>query len=251
MKIKTLTLNIHRAINWCGIYDLKGIIRFIQSENPDIIGLQEVVQSLGFGRRFLDIPGELAKCLQMFSFYSIALKRKSFNFGNLILSKYPIIRAWSCLLPGELEPRSFAFAQVLINSTRVNFLTTHLGLSESDRWWQVTRILEFTNQINGPLIITGDFNAVAEDRAVKMLREKYLDLLDCGNIKQSGTLRLKNGKIDSRIDYILTTPEFKYAKFQIVDNYISDHLPVIGEFSLEIDYLDIAGEPVIIQSQYF
>jgi endonuclease/exonuclease/phosphatase family metal-dependent hydrolase len=234
LKLKILTLNIHSAINWYGQYDLDGLVKFIASVNPDLVGLQEVDRCWSSMSRFQDLPGELALRLKMFSTYSVSLTRNNGYFGNLILSKYPINLMWADQLPGDLERRSFVFAQVNINGLHVNFITVHLGLSISDRIRQVAAMLQMTHQINGPLIIAGDFNARSNDETIKPLKDNFVDVQEASGLKQ-GTIRGSDGKIGPLIDYIFVTPEFGLVDFQITDTYISDHVPLMAELSLWVD----------------
>jgi endonuclease/exonuclease/phosphatase family metal-dependent hydrolase len=126
--------------------------------------------------------------------------------------------------------------QIYIEGEIINFLTTHLGLSEDDRLKQVARITEFVDKVSGPLIITGDFNGGDSDSAVRQLKQNLSDLQSISDFKDSGTFRSKNGKLlsSSKMDYILVTPEFNLSKLQVVDNYISDHLPLIAELTLNM-----------------
>lgn len=233
IRLKVVSLNIHSGINWYGKYDLEGIIQFIQHVSPDLAGFQEVARFWSPLSLFQDLPGELALRLKMFSSYSVSLDRNSRYFGNLVLSKYPITLMWAEQLPGSLEQRSFVFSQVVVEGVRINFITVHLGLSESDRLQQVQALLQITREISGPMIITGDFNADMNDGAMRLLREHFINIQELSGLKQ-GSLRLRDGKIGSLIDYIFITPEFSLLNYQIVDNYISDHLPVIAELGLTI-----------------
>jgi endonuclease/exonuclease/phosphatase family metal-dependent hydrolase len=251
LALKVLTLNIHGAVNWFGQFDLDGIIHFIEEVNPDIVGLQEVDRNWSNVSNFEDLPLEMATRLKMFYAYSASLERNGGNFGNLILSKHPFTQIWTQNLPGNLEQRSVVFAQFIINGVRINFLTTHLGLSEADRLAQSAAIVQLANQVDGPLIITGDFNGDGADPSIAPLRSNFLDLLDQSDFRESGTFRAKDGNISSRIDFILTTPEFGVSRVQIFDNYISDHLPVLVEVNLLVDRKNMGGEPVFTQSTFF
>lgn len=234
IKLKVLTLNIHSGINWSGKYDLDGIVKFIATVNPDLAGLQEVDRCWSSMSRFQDLPGELALRLKMFSSYSVSRVRNNGYFGNLILSKYPINLMWADQLPGSLERRSFVFTQVVINGIRVNFITVHLGLSISDRIQQVSALLQVTHQINGPLIIAGDFNGHPNDEAVQLLKNNFGDVQESSGVNQ-GTFRGEDGKLGPHIDYIFVTPEFYLTGFQIADTEISDHVPLIAGLNLQVD----------------
>lgn len=234
IKLKILTLNLHSGINWYRKYDLEGIIQFIQEVNPDIVGLQEVDRFWSSASLFQDIPGELALRLKMFSSYSVSLIRNNGYFGNLVLSKYPITLMWAEQLPGILERRSFVLTQVNVNGVKINFATTHLGLSISDRLEQANTILQMTSQISGPLIMAGDFNARLEDEVIKLFKTRFLDVQDLNGSK-CGTFRIADHQIGPLIDYIFITPEFNLVHFEVIENYVSDHLPLVVELGLTVD----------------
>jgi len=230
--LKILSLNIHGGVNWNGEYDFEGLLGFIREVNPDLIGLQEVDRVWSQRSHFQDICRELAQELNMSYAFSVSLERNDGFFGNQILSKYPIIQEWAERLPGILESRSFIFAQVLISGIKVNVINTHLGLSEEDRRLQAEDLVEFIGRINGPLIVMGDFNGSAADYGVSLLHANLVDLQENSEAKGRGTFKRKDGNASERIDYILTTPDFLLDNCQIVENNISDHLPLLAEVTL-------------------
>ncbi len=239
LRLKVLTLNIHGGVNWYGEFDLEGLARFIESVNPDLVSLQEVDRVWSGRSRFQDIGAELANRLTMFYAFSSSLERNQGMYGNLILSRYPIVQSWSEKLPGTLETRSYVFCQVLIGGIRVNILNTHLGLSESERLLQAEEVIRFANQINGPLVVTGDFNGTKDDPAVASLTRIFRDLQQDSAWGEHGTFRLKDGNIGGRIDYILASPEFSLYHFEVVDNLLSDHLPLVAELGLWIEPFEV------------
>lgn len=234
VKIKVLTLNMHGGVNWYNRFDLDAFAKLINDLNPDLVGLQEVDRFWSSMSQFSDIPGELALKTKMFPAYSVSRERNNGFFGNLILSKYPIMQMWAEDMPGNLERRSFISTQVNINGIKVNFITTHLGLSVSDRVQQVTAMMDFVDRLEGPLILVGDLNGDIQDPAVKLLTQSFTEWQDASNYKGQGTFRAKNGVVSSKMDYIFTTPEFSFENFVIIDSYVSDHLPVMAEVSLMV-----------------
>jgi endonuclease/exonuclease/phosphatase family metal-dependent hydrolase len=247
LDMKIMTLNIHSGVNWQGQYDIDSLARFIAEANPDIVALQEVDRVWSNRSQFVDICAELAQRLQMMFTFSASLARNQGYFGNEILSKYPVVQAWAEKMPGKLEARSFVFSQVIISGIRVNLLNTHLGLSDEDRIVQVESIIKFLNQIDGPTVITGDFNGTSEDKAVALLRNEFFDIQSHTEQASQGTFRSKDGSIGDRMDYILTSPEFTLKRFEVVDNLLSDHLPLIAELELRVNPTQVAGEPVFGQ----
>lgn len=232
VKIKVLTLNMHSGVNWYNRFDLDAFAQLINDLNPDLVCMQEVDRFWSSMSQFSDIPGELALKTKMFPAFSASRERNSGFFGNLILSKYPITQMWAEDLPGSLERRSFIYTQVDVHGTKVNFVTTHLGLSVSDRVQQVTALMEFVNHLQGPLILAGDLNGDYQDPAVQILTQNFSEGQDASPFKGQGTFRGKNGVVSSKMDYIFTSPEFTLENFYIIDSYVSDHLPVMAEVSL-------------------
>lgn len=230
--LKVLTLNLHAGVNWYGQYDLDGIIALIKNTNPDLCGFQEVDRHLAWRSRFQDLAKILARDLEMDSHFTASLTFGIGSFGNLILSKYPILERWSQQVPGKKETRSFCSARIVFGGVKLHFITTHLGLTEEERACQVSRIQQFLCQCTGPVILTGDFNCGPEEAAVQTLTAGLKDLQKVSGLEQLGTFRLNDGQIGPRIDYILATSEFGVKNFQVLDTYVSDHLPVVALLSL-------------------
>lgn len=244
MNLKVLTFNIHNGINRYGKYDLEQTAEFLRLMKPDLAGLQEVSRFWSLKTNYQDMVSFLAEQLGMYHAFAPTLnrRRRSF-FGNLILSKYPLINTWTEILPGNLEPRNYLAVQVQAGGVRVNFLTTHLGLSDSERLVQINRIASFGVQLGEPLIITGDFNQGPDDPGMALIKSNW--------IKQDpsprrGTLRLSNGQLGPEIDLIFSSPKLVLKSLKVYDNELSDHLPVCGEFEMEVAWNQVAGQPVYI-----
>lgn len=233
LTLRVLTLNIHSGIDWQNRFNLDGLAQLINDLHPDVVGLQEVDRFWSSMSQFKDIPGELALRTKLFSVFSVSRERNNGFFGNLILSKYPIVQMWAEAMPGSLERRSYIYTQLNVRGFKINFITTHLGLSVSDRLQQVDSMFALIKDIVGPLIIVGDLNGDSDDPAVRLLRQNFAELQDLSPYKGQGTFRGRNGIIGPKIDYIFVTPEFEPVNFQIIDSYVSDHLPVLAEVHLQ------------------
>ncbi len=240
--LKVLTFNIHSGINWSGHYDLEQIAAFIGGIKPDLAGIQEVSRFWSWRTNFQDMVTFLGDRLGMLPAFSASLCRDGkASFGNLILTKYPIINTWSEILPDNREPRSYLAAQVLANGVRVNFLTAHLGLSDKERLNQVNKIVKFGTQLSGPLIITGDFNEKPNGGGIAIIRENWIK----HNLSPpQGTLRLSDHEVGPEIDMIFTSSDWGLKSMRVYENELSDHLPVVAELELNLPWTQVAGEPV-------
>lgn len=243
MNLKILTFNIHNGINRYGKYNLNQIAQFIDEMKPDLAGLQEVSRFWSLKTNYQDMVGFLGERLGMYLAFSPTLSRnrKGF-FGNLVLSRYPLINTWAEILPGNLEPRSYLAVQVQTGGARVNFLTTHLGLSDTERVVQASKIISFGLQLGDPLIITGDFNQEPSGPGVALIKRYWVKH---DPSPPRGTLRLSNGQLGPEIDLIFTSPNLALKSMKVCENGLSDHLPVYGEFEINLSWNQIAGQPVI------
>ncbi len=244
LPLKALTFNIHNGINWYGKYNLEQLAEFIDGLKPDLAGIQEVSRFWSAKTDYQDMASILGERLGMYPVFSATIGRgnKAF-FGNLVLSKYPILKIWSEILPGNLEPRNYLAVQVQVRGARINFLTTHLGLSNAERLAQVSKIISFGVRLGNPLIITGDFNEKPNGSGVVLLNGNWVKH---NPSPQQGTLRLSDQEIGPEIDMIFTSPDFVLKSMKVCENALSDHLPVIAELGLELSWSQVAGEPILL-----
>jgi endonuclease/exonuclease/phosphatase family metal-dependent hydrolase len=162
--MRLLSYNIHKGIG--GVdrrYVLDRVARVIEQENPDIICLQEVTFH-AHRTRYHDQPDLLANWLQPreISFQMNVRYDEKGGYGNLILSRWALReKKHVCLRMHTRKPRG---AQVMVIETPegpLHLTNWHLGLAESERHWQVDRLLDhidFRIDADVPSMIVGDFN---------------------------------------------------------------------------------------------
>jgi len=161
--MRTLSYNIHKGVG--GVdrrYNLDRICRVIESENPDMICLQEVTSD-AHRTRYDDQPTILSRyfnsrdsCFQMNVVYEKG------GYGNLLLSRWPFrVQSHVSLQLRNRKPRG---AQVVIVETPegpMHLTNWHLGLAERERHWQAEFLLQhpaFHAGADLPSLIVGDFN---------------------------------------------------------------------------------------------
>ena len=242
--LRVLTFNIHNGINRYGKYNLEQIADFVFQIKPDLAGLQEVSRFWSPKTKYQDMVGFLGKKLGMYpAFFGAVNRNNKSSFGNLLLSKWRPIKHWTETLPGELEKRSFIVVQVGVGGARVNFSTTHLGLSASERLVQVSKIVDIGLQLGAPLIITGDFNETSNGPGVEIIKRNWIKHKPFPPL---GTVRLKNGKIGPEIDMVFTSSDLVLKNLKVYENELSDHLPVCGDFEIKTPWNQVAGGPVYV-----
>jgi endonuclease/exonuclease/phosphatase family metal-dependent hydrolase len=231
--IKVLTLNIHSGVDWFGRFRPETLLQFLKKVDPDLCGLQEVDSRWSPRSLFYKLNSYLVEGLMMHQVFSPSLTHLTGSYGNLILSKFPIVNSWVEQLPGRGETRSFCCVQPELPGDGILFLTTHLGLSVEDRNEQAVWIRAFLSGNSRPVILTGDFNASRDEESICNLTAGFIDPHLWGPWSDDGTFRCKDGSMGPRIDYLLFTPEFRFYQYRVIDNFLSDHLPVYAEVELK------------------
>lgn len=177
--------------------------------------------------------------------------------GVAVFSRFPVIAHNTFLLfrnrsnSADVNQRVCLHVQILHPVHRVvHILTTHLSLSHEAREESVIQIWRYIKGLRGPVILTGDFNAEPQEKAMRFLRgevplkgERTCGVSDLWTyvypLSPGFTFDCVSGDLVKRIDYIFWR-NFP-ANLQIVDtriiqskgkgsNAASDHLPVVAIF---------------------
>lgn len=233
---KLLLWNIHNAIGGDDLFDLDRLVQDIITQNPDIIGLNEVDTRL-LKTASIDIASYLAHKLNMYYFYGATLYK---HYGNLILSKYPITLAQVIQLPtvaSDGQPRSLIKAKILVNSSTWTIYVTHLSTDSEDRLSQVPFIIEEIDKEPSfeRTVWMGDLN-------LEPLSSEYILVNTTSSLNFTDTYRFLNsdpgytGDFDNnlqpqkRIDYILSSPDLTPITSTVYCSIGSDHCAVITQF---------------------
>jgi endonuclease/exonuclease/phosphatase family metal-dependent hydrolase len=139
------------------------------------------------------------------------------TYGNLILSRYPIVSAENIPLPNPdgQEPRGLISAVIDVEGRPVTLLNTHLcAFSPANREAQVAFLREYVEKLDGPALFGADFNT----RPSQQLKP----LLDDGLLTSSRTDVLGLGE---GIDDILVSEDLRMRvqRGAVVENAYSDH----------------------------
>lgn len=126
---------------------------------PDVLMLQE-----------MDEAGtdKIAQTLSMdYVYYPASVHKHNKNFGNAILSRYPIIRTQKLILPrrhpANKQMRIAAKAKLDVGGTAVSVYCVHTEVYLTSRQYrrdQIEAITEDINQAGEYVIVGGDFNTV-------------------------------------------------------------------------------------------
>jgi endonuclease/exonuclease/phosphatase family metal-dependent hydrolase len=230
--VTIMTYNLHNGFNTKGKLNLEEIAQVIESNNPDIIALQEVSRGWVVSGR-ADMLTWLSQRLNMP--YVFGPTADPF-WGNAILSRYPILAYSRYQLPPSdlFILRGFIVALIDVGQGRqIKVIGTHFHHLEGQteiRQLQSGAILTFINNIdNNNIILLGDLNAEPSDPEITMLYEaRFIDTVKNQDPHIAYTFTSDNTQ--QRIDYILVSSDLasKIGAVRIPLSTASDHLPVVA-----------------------
>ncbi len=138
-------------------------------------------------------------------------------------------------------PRNFQYARLLSEDKEIVIVNVHGLAFPSDkldnpgRIAQSQKILDFLRGENGRKILCGDFNLLPETKSIAMIEEAgMINLIKKFNIERTRS-RLSqwsnHPKFQKFADYVFISPDVSVISFSVPDVAVSDHLPLVLEFS--------------------
>ena len=252
--LRVMTYNIYgaRATSPANAADLDAIAEVIRRQNPDFMTLNEVDVFTNRTGKDVHQARDLAEKLGMEWHFSKAIDRDGGEYGDAVLSKYPILEKRSYRLPCAAEQpgedRSLCVIRVQIDGKDLYVASTHLDHLSGDasRLVQATEIRRIRDtELEGDLILCGDLNAIPSSNVIATMTSF---LTNTGPIDQ---YTFPSDDPSRKIDYIMYAPieHFGVQNCQVVsrgDQQVggvdaSDHRPVIADIRFQTEE-DISGE---------
>lgn len=252
--LRVMTYNIYgaRATSPANAADLNAIAEVIRRQNPDFVTLNEVDVFTNRTGKDVHQARDLAEKLGMEWHFSKAIDRDGGEYGDAVLSKYPILEKRSYRLPCAAEQpgedRSLCVIRVQIDGKDLYVASTHLDHLSGDasRLVQATEIRRIRDtELEGDLILCGDLNAIPSSNVIATMTSF---LTNTGPIDQ---YTFPSDDPSRKIDYIMYAPieHFGVQNCQVVsrgDQQVggvdaSDHRPVIADIRFQTEE-DISGE---------
>lgn len=226
ISIRVMTYNIHRGINKGNKLDLNGIVEAIRGSGAEIIALQEV-ERFSVRTGFQDQIKYIADKLSMHYVYGKSINILNGQYGNAIISRFPIEEYMISELTSYGEKRTILRAGLNVYGNRIYFYSTHLGLDQGERDMQIEEIVRLAAGDRN-IVVLGDFNSKADKLGA--ITEKYLDCAEFENNYDKATFEVEG--LSERIDYIFVSDNFRVKKYDVPKLDASDHYPVISTLEL-------------------
>jgi endonuclease/exonuclease/phosphatase family metal-dependent hydrolase len=157
-QVSLVSYNVHQWIGMDQRYSPERIFEVLHELNADLVGLQEVSLGRNGGKSLR--TEVLEKNMNMEVVCGTTLCRDGDDFGNVLLSKFPVIQTRRHNLSVKArEPRGALDVDLLVNGTPVKIVVTHLGLRAFERSLQIEMLLESVS-VNDTVctVLMGDFN---------------------------------------------------------------------------------------------
>lgn len=227
------------------------VTEMISSEAPDIVALQEILESdleaglftflhelmatVGFEQRFFS------------SVYAFRFMAGSIDFGNAIISNLNL-RDQNTIFThltytkdfraerDDYNVRNFQHVVAEDKNGKAFHLINHHGyhIPGHKRGNELTRqacqrIFEYTQKLQGPVIIVGDFNLEPESDSLRVFDGYFRNLTT-----ESGLSTTRNSLTHKSevCDYILVNEQVKVNEFYASNIIASDHLGLILDFDV-------------------
>lgn len=234
------TYNVHGCVGTDGRRSEARVAEVIANLSADVVGLQEL--DLGRARSGgIDQARMIAEQLDWNFIFHPALRRGDEQYGNAILSRYPLTMHRACELPGRgswycRETRIALWTEVESELGRVQIVNTHFGLGREERFRQAQLLMtdEWLGGISNttPLILLGDFNSVAGGRTHRLLAQRWSDVR---STVQELLRTFPTRYPIAAVDHIFINAALKAAQTRVhrdaLTRVASDHYPLLAELS--------------------
>lgn len=261
MKIKVMTYNIasgryyddtSKITPYGGApEDLTKCAKVIREISPDICGINETNHFLSKDAVIKNQPEFLSEYTGLRScVFGRAMTSKSLggrDYGNAVISKHPIITAEIISIPDpEIKDENKYYETRSITKTKIDIaggitvLQTHMGLAISEAKNAVYKVFDILDEINGPVILMGDFNMRPSNILIDMLRERLFDTAlirdDYFHTFPSFVYPENFNAMDKspncKIDYVFVSKHFKTLSVDVPKTAASDHMPIVVELEI-------------------
>lgn len=236
--MRVMTFNIQHCYEYRKKrINIPAFYKTIKNFGVNICGLNEV---RGKGRLsgYTDQTNAIGDGLDFNRYFAEAIKVKGTGpYGNAIVTEYNIVSAETVLIPdpddkndeGAFESRCVLKSILKAEGKELCVLVCHMGLENSERINAVSTICRIIDETDLPIILMGDFNTTPDNAILKPIYQRLSDTDDSADIKGSPTY--PSYKPEVKIDYIF----YRGLVCEKVETYcevVSDHFPIIAEFSL-------------------
>ena len=242
-RLRVMTYNVHGCVGTDRQLAPERIAAVIAHYAPDIVAVQELDAGRTRSGR-VDQAHLLAERLAMQFHFHPAIQVKEEQYGDAILSRYPLRLMHAATLPTvaavrRLPRRGALWAAAKYPGGSIQVINTHLGLNGRERLAQVGALLgpEWARHpaCRAPMVLCGDFNAVPGSQTYRTLLRSFREVRRC--VPSRRRLRTFSTRYPMlRLDHIFISDEIYVHHVEVprtrLTRLASDHFPLIADLEL-------------------
>ena len=244
-EVKVVTYNIHQGFSNDGRVDLVEVFEELERIDADVIFLQES-EGIWPHSGVVDPVKFLAQRLDMNFVRGPEVKEGI--YGVSIISRTRLTDQKVHFLDSREDQRVAVSCRATVSGREITLISVHIGLSEEDRSVQIAQLSGIIMDMDGEVIVGGDFNTEPDDPIMAHMNGALFgDAFNGGNVSNVTSLGLisawhaaqgRNADTPTfpavgidlpleHIDYILFSPTMLCVEAGIEDGAAaSDHRPV-------------------------
>jgi endonuclease/exonuclease/phosphatase family metal-dependent hydrolase len=211
---------------------LTRITEFIKKQSPDVVGLIEVdTGSIRTG--MVNQADFIARSLGHFSTYECKYGVGSFNQLMPILRK----QGNAFLAGPSVRGERFHYFDtgikrliIELELENVAIFLVHLSLKYRHRQYQLRHLYDLLRTTTKPVIVAGDFNVFWGGHELYLFTQAAG--LTSANVHSLPSYPSRGPRME--LDFILHSAQIQVDHFEIPDIRLSDHLPLICDFSVNL-----------------
>ncbi|GIP38560.1 hypothetical protein J31TS4_18400 [Paenibacillus sp. J31TS4] len=227
IKVMTYNMSVSTALP-----EIAGVLR---QSGADVIGLQRVDNHYSSRSEFKDQAKELADLLGMYYAYGANLDSPSDvpgepnkQYGNAILSKYPILSSQNRLLTKGREQRGLLSAEIDWNGKRFWFHNTHLAGISAETVIQIPEILQTVSGKTGYSAFVGSLNHLPGAPELAPLDNSFYDV----RTGRLGGETTPSANPTSRTDYIYADRQLEVVSSEVIPYAKTTSRPFVAELKV-------------------
>jgi len=221
--------------------NLVEVAGLLDRSDADVIALQEVDAESRWSGKFNHLDLLSANSGYACTHHGLHASGWLYDFGTALLAR----RTFRDRFTHSFEPswptttKGFSFAALdwnpggaLPEPVGVNFVSVHLDFSRrSVRRSQIDEMVAALSQVEGPMVMMGDFNTdwQTTDSSLKYLAEQ----MNLSVFQPHADGLSTYGDKGARLDWILISEELEFSWYSVFPDVVSDHYAVAAEVVLK------------------
>lgn len=216
---------------------LLGVADVIRAHGIEVCGLNEVRNQSG-GEGLCDQARVIADALGYHSYFARAIDIPKGEYGNAIVSKYPIDSVRTVAIPSpapdqrrgpyHYESRVLLIAELMIEGKVLTVLSCHFGLNDEEISLAIDTIRAALREVQGAVVLMGDFNLTPDTAHYARLAALLKDTAK----NPALPLTFPSEAPERKIDYLFVSDAVGVGEITVPETLQSDHRPYFAELEI-------------------